>query len=49
MVSHAAVAARMRARLLARLKEVEGAAPAIEPAPAVESGQRRVAPSEAGM
>ena len=47
--SHDAVAARMRERLMNRLRKVEAAEPHIELAPVVESGQRRVDPGEAGL
>ena len=45
--SHAEVAAMMRERLIRRMVQAGEAAPTIEPAPAVASGQRRVTPEEA--
>ena len=45
--SHEAVAAAMRERLIRRMLEAGEEAPAIEPAPAMESGQRGVSEEEA--
>ncbi len=42
MESHAAVAERMRQRLLRRIREIEGAEPQITPAEPVPSGQKTV-------
>ena len=44
--SHDEVARRLRRRLLRHLREVEGAEPAIEPAPAQAPGQFAVGPAE---
>lgn len=47
--SHAAVSERMRARLLARIKAVEGTTPEIHAAPARPGGQRKVSSEEIGL